>query len=298
MRVFVAGATGVIGRTLLPVLARDGHDVVGMTRREERTSLIRALGAEPAVADAFDAERLRQAVIDARPDVKTFSEQLERNNRLRREGTRNLVQAALAAGARRIVAQSIAFAYKQQGSGLRVEDDPLALDEPDPWGDTVRAVAALEEGVLGGDGIDGVVLRYGYFYGPGTSYAPDGAQSQMIRKRRFPIVGDGGGVFSFIHLEDAAAATVRAIDHGAAGTYNIVDDEPAPASEWIPVLAQAIGAKKPWRVPAWLARVIAGEYAVRLMTQSEGASNLKARDELGLELRFPTWRRGFAEALG
>lgn len=291
------------------MLAREGHEVVGMTRSEERTPLIRELGAEPAVADAFDADALARAVADARPDVviheltdiprsidpKHFAEQFDRNNRLRREGTRNLVAAASAAGARRVLAQSIAFAYAQQGGGLRVEDDPLAVDAAGPWGDSVRAVKDLEDAVTGAGG---VVLRYGYFYGPGTSYAADGSQAEMVRKRRFPIVGDGGGVFSFIHVDDAAAATVRALEHGDPGIYNLVDDDPAPVREWLPLYAEALGAKRPWRVPAFLARMIGGEYAVNLLTRSEGASNHRAKAELGLELRLPSWRRGFSEALG
>jgi nucleoside-diphosphate-sugar epimerase len=308
MRIFVAGASGVIGRRLLPMLAQAGHGVVGMTRSEEKTELVREMGCEPVVADAFDAEGLKRAVVDARPEVviheltdipravdpKRFAEQFERNNRLRREGTRNLVAATQAAGARRLIAQSIAFVYVRGGGVLHREEDPLAVN----MGDIVGAVADLEEAVTGAHGIEGVVLRYGYFYGPGTSYASDGAQAEMVRKRRFPIVGDGGGVFSFIHVDDAAAATVRAIDHGPPGIYNIVDDEPAPVRDWLPVLAEALGAKKPWRVPVFVARWLGGEYAVQMMTRSEGASNQKAHDELGLELRYPSWQQGFKEALG
>ncbi len=308
MRIFVAGAGGVIGRSLLPLLAREGHEVTGMTRKEERAGLIRELGAEPVLADALDADRLRDAVVAARPEVvvhqltdiprtidpKNFAEQFERNNRLRREGTRNLMEAARAAGARRVVAQSIAFVYEYRGGAVHREEDPLALH----LGDIVTAVADLEEAVIGTDGIEGVVLRYGYFYGPGTSYASDGAQAEMVRKRRFPVVGDGAGVFSFIHVDDAAAATVRALDHGSPGIYNVVDDDPAPVREWLPVLAEALGAKKPWRVPAFVARWMGGDYAVQMMTRSEGASNEKARRELGLDLRYSSWRRGFAEALG
>jgi nucleoside-diphosphate-sugar epimerase len=308
MRVFVAGATGVIGRSLLPLLAREGHEVTGMTRSQERADLIRKLGGEPAVADAFDPGSLRDALEAARPEVvihqltdiprsidpKRFAEQFERNNRLRREGTRNLVEAARAAGARRVVAQSIAFVYEQRGGVLHGEEDPLALQQ----GDIVRAVADLEDAVTGAEGIEGVVLRYGYFYGPGTSYASDGAQAEMVRKRRFPLVGDGSGVFSFIHVDDAAGATVRALDHGAPGIYNVVDDDPAPVRDWLPVLAEALGARRPWRVPVFVARWMGGDYAVQMMTRSEGASNERARRELGLELRYASWRRGFAEALG
>ncbi len=304
----MAGATGVIGRALVPMLVREGHEVAGMTRTAERTALLQQLGAEPVVADAFDRERLHEVVAEARPeaviheltdiprsiDPKRYAEAFERNNRLRREGTRNLVDAAVAAGARRIVAQSIAFVYRYGGGVLHAEEDPLAVE----WGDIVEAVAALEEAVTGTAGIEGVVLRYGYLYGPGTSYASDGSQAEMVRKRRLPIVGDGGGVFSFIHTEDAAAATVRALEHAAPGTYNVVDDEPAPVREWLPVYADALGAKRPWRVPVFVARWIAGERAVQMMTSTEGASNAKAKAELGLELRYPSWRQGFAEALG
>lgn len=308
MRVCVAGASGVIGKSLLPQLAAEGHEVVGITRSEQKTQLIRDLGAEPVIADAFDAERLRQVVIEARPEVviheltdiprsvdpKRFAEQFARNNQLRREGTRNLVAAAQAAGARRLIAQSIAFVYRHGGGVLHTEADPLAVE----MGDVVRAVADLEGAVMGAEGIEGIVLRYGYFYGPGTSYASDGTQAEMVRKRRLPIVSNGDAVFSFIHVDDAAAATVRAIDHASPGAYNIVDDDPAPVREWLPVYAEALGAKKPRRIPVFVARWLGGEYGVRMMTLTEGASNRKAKDELGLQLRYPSWRRGFAEALG
>jgi nucleoside-diphosphate-sugar epimerase len=222
----------------------------------------------------------------------------ERNNQLRREGTRNLMAAAVAAGARRVVAQSVAFMYAHGGDELHVETDPLAVDMREPGGDTVRALSELEESVTGTEGIEGVVLRYGYFYGPGTSYAADGAQGKMLMNRRFPIVGDGSGVFSFIHVDDAAAATVRALDHGAPGIYNVVDDDPAPQRDWLPELAKAIGAPEPRRVPGWIARLVGGRYAVQMLTRAQGASNAKAKAEIGLEMRYPSWRRGFSEALG
>lgn len=308
MRVFVAGATGVIGRTLVPQLVQAGHDVTGMTRSAPKTGLIRDLGAHGVVADAFDAKRLRAVVAEARPDVviheltqipRSFDpKQFERNNQLRSEGTRNLVDAALHAGARRVVAQSVAFMYAHGGSTLHDEADPLAVDLRDPGGETVRAIAELEQTVTGTEGIEGLVLRYGYFYGPGTSYAADGAQGKMLLNGRFPIVGGGDGVFSFIHVEDAAGATVRAVAHGGPGIYNVVDDDPAPLREWLPELAKAIGAPEPRRVPKFVARVVGGRYAVQMLTRAQGASNAKAREELGLELRFASWRRGFAEALG
>jgi nucleoside-diphosphate-sugar epimerase len=204
----------------------------------------------------------------------------------------------VAAGARRVVAQSVAFMYAHGGDGLHVETDPLAVDMRDPGGDTVRALAELEESVTGTEGIEGLVLRYGYFYGPSTSYAADGAQGKMLMNRRFPIVGDGSGVFSFIHVDDAAAATMRALDHGAPGIYNVVDDDPAPQRDWLPELAKAIGAPEPRRVPTWMARLVGGRYAVQMLTRAQGASNAKAKAELGLEMRYPSWRRGFSEALG
>jgi nucleoside-diphosphate-sugar epimerase len=298
----------VIGRSLLPQLVADGHRVVGMTRSEEKTGLLRELGAEPVVADAFDAGALREAVVEAEPQVviheltdiprrvdpKRYAEQFARNNRLRREGTRNLVAAAQAAGAGRVIAQSIAFVYRYGGGTLHSEDDPLAVE----LGDVARAVAELEQAVMGAEGVEGIVLRYGYLYGPGTTYASDGSQAEMVRKRRLPVVGDGGGVFSFIHVDDAAAATIRALDLGSRGAYNIVDDDPAPVREWLPVYAEALGAKRPRRMPVFLARWIGGQYGVNMMARAEGASNSKAKAELGLQLRYPSWRRGFVEALG
>lgn len=297
----------MIGRSLVPLLAAGGHHVVGTTRHPQKRDLIAELGGQPLVVDAFDARRLRAAVMEVRPEVvvhqlteipKSFSpSEFERNNRLRREGTRTLVEAAVAAGARRIVAQSVAFMYAHGGSTLHDEEDPLAVDSPEPGGDTVRAIGDLEEAVTQTAGIEGVVLRYGYFYGPGTSYAADGAQGKMLLNSRFPIVGDGGGVFSFIHVDDAAATTVRALDHGPPGIYNVVDDDPAPVRDWLPELAKAIDAPEPRRVPKLVARVVGGRYAVRMLTRAQGASNAKAHRELGLELRYPSWREGFAESL-
>jgi nucleoside-diphosphate-sugar epimerase len=260
------------------------------------------------VVDAFEPRRLQAIVAEARPEVviheltaipKSFNpDEFERNNRLRREGTRNLMDAAEAAGARRVVAQSVAFMYAHGGGELHDEADLLAVDLPDPGGDTVRAIADLESAVTGTEGVEGVVLRYGYFYGPGTSYAADGAQGKMLMAGRFPIVGDGSGVFSFIHLDDAAAATVRALTQGEPGIYNVVDDDPAPQREWLPALAKALGAPEPRRVPKVLARLVGGRYAVQMLTRSQGASNAKAHRELGLELRYPSWRTGFIEGFG
>jgi nucleoside-diphosphate-sugar epimerase len=309
MRVFVAGATGVIGRRLVPLLRAGGHEVIGMVRSPERESALRALGAEPAIADALDAAAVRGAVQAARPDAvihqltslprRIDPRKLERdfalNDRLRGEGTRNLVEAAQAAGVSRLVAQSIAFAYAPGPPGtIHTEDDPLFLDAPEPMARTMGAVAELERAVLGANG---VVLRYGYFYGPGSSIARDGSLGQDVSRRRLPIVGGGRGVWSFIHVDDAAHATVRALATGAGAAYNVVDDDPAPVAEWVPALAQALGAPRPLRVPRLLAYPLAGRYGVMTMTRSQGASNALAKSALDWQPRYATWRDGFKHAL-
>ena len=293
MRVFLAGATGVIGRSLLPLLREGGQDVVGMTRSAERAEALRAQGAQAVVCDAFDADAVERAVVDARPEVvvhqltdipkavdpRKVEKQFAGNDRLRVDGTRNLAAAAKAAGARRMVSQSIAFAYAP-GPQLRSEDDPLFLDAPEPWKRSVEAVDSLERQTLGIDGVEGVVLRYGYFYGPGSSYASDGSTAAMVRKRAFPVVGRGTAVYSFIHVDDAAAATVAALDRGSPGVYNVVDDDPAPVREWLPEYAAALGARPPRKVPRLAARIAAGRLAVYMMTGLQGATNAKARREL------------------
>jgi nucleoside-diphosphate-sugar epimerase len=312
MKVFLAGATGVIGRRLLPQLLHDGHEVTAMTRREERAQSLREAGATPAVCDVFDAGAVRAAVVAARPEVvlheltdlppnvdpRKMEEQLAGNDRIRVEGTRNLVDAAVAAGARRVVAQSIAFAYPPTGSGLKTEEDPLWDDVAWPFKRSVDALHALEDAVTRTQGIEGVALRYGFFYGPGSSYARGGYWADQVARRRFPIVGQGSGVFSYIHVDDAASATVAAMDRGAPGIYNIVDDEPAPLREWLPAYADALGAKPPRRVPKWLARLLAGSYTTGMATSLRGVSNAKAKAELGWQPRWASWRQGFKEALG
>ena len=309
MRVFLAGGTGVIGRRLLPRLLEAGHDVTAMTRREDRAAALREAGAVPAVADVFDAEGLRAAVERAAPEVvvheltdlpptldtRKIEEQMAGNDRIRTEGTRNLVAAARAAGARRIVAQSIAFAYAPTGDGLKQEEDPLWDDAPWPWKRSIDALHELEDAVTKTQGIEGRVLRYGFFYGPGSAYGPGGSLEHEVRRRRFPVVGRGSGVFSFVHVDDAADATVAAVERGAPGIYNIVDDEPAAMREWVPVYADAIGAKRPYRIPRFVARLFAGPYAVMLATEVRGASNERAKAELGWQPRFGSWREGFRE---
>jgi len=307
MRVFVAGATGAIGRPLVSQLLAAGHEVTGMTRVPERAEGVRAAGAEAVVCDVFDADGVRGAIAEARPeavvhqltdlpaDYDTNPARLARGtNRLRREGTRVLLDAAQAAGARRFVAQSLAFVYAPDGEWVKDEEAPLASA---PEG-VVVSVRALEQAVLEAPALEGIVLRYGQFYGPGTWYAADGSIAERVRRRRFPIVGRGEGRFSFIHVEDAAAATVAAIERGRPGVYNICDDEPAPLREWLPVYAQALGAKPPRRVPALLARMVAGATAAQAATVMRGAANGKAREELAWSPRYPSWREGFRGALG
>jgi 2-alkyl-3-oxoalkanoate reductase len=311
MKVFVAGATGVIGRPLVRALTEAGHEVVGTTRSEGRAGRIRADGGRPVILDALDRDAVIAAVADARPDAvvhqltqipadmnpRKMREEFLVTDRLRTEGTRNLVDAAQAAGVQRIVAQSIAFAYRMDGNGLKTEDDALLGDDaPATFQRTVEAVATLERTVLDAGGI---VLRYGYFYGPGTSYAAsDGPTAARVRKRGFPVVGDGGGVFPFIHVDDAATATVAALDRGDPGVYNIVDDDPAPLREWLPVYAEAVGAKPPRRVPKLAARIAAGKMAAEGATKMRGVSNEKAKSELGWEPRYASWRQGFFEGAG
>lgn len=311
MRVFVAGASGAIGRRLVPKLVAAGHEVTGTTRSEERAAAIRAAGAQAAVVDVFDAERLRQAVEDARtevviheltslPDRLDFRKQevYEPTNRVRTDGTRNLLDAARAAGARRFVCQSIAFAYRPDGERVKTEDDALMDSAPGPFGGGVRALHEMEQLVLGAEGLEGVVLRYGFFYGPGTYYADDGTTTSDVRRRRMPVVGKGTGLFSFVHVDDAADATVAAVERGAPGVYNIADDEPAQMRDWLPVFAEAAGAKKPFRVPVWLARLVGGREVPVFAEELRGASNEKAKRELGWQPAHPTWRTGFREALG
>ena len=321
MKVFVAGATGAIGRQLIPQLVARGHEVVGMTRRGSKQDGLRALGARPVVADALDPDAVARAVASAEPEVIVHqltalsgpmsvreARRPDRSvaaimtNRLRTEATDHLLAAGRAVGARRFVAQSFgAFRFARTGGPVYTEADPLDPKDPPAALRTVQAgYLYLEQAVTTIEWGDGLALRYGGFYGPGTSIslAPDAQMAAPIRKRRFPIVGDGGGVTSYVHVEDAAAATAIAVDHGQPGVYNVVDDDPAPVREWLPVLASALDAKPPRRVPRWLARLLAGEAATAMMTEAKGASNEKAKRELGWQLRYPSWRQGFAQGLG
>ncbi len=310
MKVFVAGASGAIGRPLVAHLVAAGHEVTGMTRREERAEEIRRAGAAAVVCDVYDAGALEGAVTAAAPEAVIHvltalpqrydpkSDYLAPTNRIRIEGTRNLIAAARAAGVRRMVAESIAFAYLPEGDWVKDEEAPRLGGFPGTMGATFAAVAELERQVLEAEGIEGVVLRYGWLYGPGTYYDRDGQQAEEVRKRRLPIVGPGTGTFSFLHVEDAAGATVAALDRGAPGVYNVVDDEPAPMRDWVPVYAEALGAKPPRKVPAWLARLVAGKDAVGAATGMRGAGNAKAKRELSWQPAHPSWRQGFRESLG
>jgi nucleoside-diphosphate-sugar epimerase len=320
MRIFVAGATGVLGRQLVPQLVARGHEVVGMTSSASKQDVVRSLGARPAVADALDADAVAQAVASAEPDVIVHeltalsgkmsvrdmrhperSPAATMTNRLRTEGTDHLLDAGRAVGARRFVAQSFAaFRFARTGGPVQTEADPLDPDPPAALRAPLEGILHLERAVTSIEWGEGLVLRYGSFYGPGTaiSLAPDAVMAAPVRKRRFPIVGDGGGVHSHVHIEDAAAATVAAVEHGQPGIYNIVDDEPAPVREWLPALASALDAKPPRRIPRWLGRLAAGETATLMMTEVRGASNEKAKRELGWKPRYASWRQGFAQGLG
>jgi nucleoside-diphosphate-sugar epimerase len=302
MRVFVAGASGAIGTRLVPQLIARGHKVIGTSRTAGRADRVAALGAQPIALDLLDPRAVRMAVLETEPDAiihqataladmsdfKHFDRSFAQTNRLRTEGIDNLLAAARESGVRKFVAQSYASArYARVGGPVKTEDDPLDPTPVDAMRETLAAMEYLDRAVTGAGGI---ALRYGGFYG-----APDDKMIEAIRKRMFPIVGDGGGVSSFIHLDDAAAATVLALEQDGPAIYNIVDDEPAPVREWLPEVAKIVGAKPPRHFPRWLARLFAGDALVTMGTESRGASNSKAKRELGWTLRYPSWRQGFAE---
>jgi 2-alkyl-3-oxoalkanoate reductase len=308
VRVFVAGATGAIGQPLVRMLLESGHEVTGMTRSEERAERLRAVGASAVVADALDAEAVREAMVAAAPEAVVhqltdlpheFSMRYGygQTSRLRTEGTRNLLDGARAADARRFVAQSIAFVYSAKAPAAADEDAPTVAGTSE-FGEAVDAVLELEHAVTTEASMDGLALRYGFFYGPGTWFARGTKLARQVERRRYPIVGKGEGVFSFIHVDDAAAATIAALAEGAPGVYNVVDDDPAAMRDWLPVFTDALGAKPPRRVPMWLARLVAGSNASMAGSQMRGASNEKAKRELGWRPRYATWRVGFREGLG
>jgi len=311
MKILVAGATGAMGKQLLPRLVAEGHEVVGITRSEAKLDLLRELGATGIVADVLDPDQVAHVVAETEPeviihqltalnrpfDVRHFDRTFEETNRLRTEATDHLLAAGRAGGVKRFIAQSYAgWPFARTGGPVKSEDDPLDPSPPDGMRQSFDAIRYLERAVTGADWTEGIVLRYGGFYGPGTSLSAEGGeQVKQIRERKFPVVGDGGGIWSFVHIEDAADATAAAVTRGRPGIYNIVDDEPAPVAEWLPAAAHAVGAKPPRHVPRWLGRLVAGEVGVVIMTDVRGASNEKAKRELGWAPRHPSWRQGFAE---
>jgi nucleoside-diphosphate-sugar epimerase len=312
MRILVAGATGALGRQLVPRLVARGHEVAGMTRTESKQDLVRSMGATPVLADALDPDAVARAVAESRPDVivheltaipdnlnlRNFDRDFAQTNRLRTEGTDHLLSAGRAAGVKRFVAQSFAgWPFERTGSPVKSEDDPLDPTPPGAIRETHAAIRHVEQAVVGADWTEGIVLRYGGFYGPGTSLdLSGGGYVDAIRARKFPIVGNGAGVWSFVHIEDAADATVAAIEHGSRGIYNIVDDDPAKVADWLPATAEALGAKPPRHVPRWFGRLVAGELATVMMTEMRGASNAKAKRELGWQPNHPSLSGTFAGA--
>jgi nucleoside-diphosphate-sugar epimerase len=309
MRVFVAGASGVIGRSLVPRLVAAGHEVTGMSRKQAGADEIRAAGAEAAICDALDPAAVEDAVIEANPetivseltrlpedyDLRTID--YEPTNRLRVEGGRHLISAGRKVGAGRFISQSVAFVYEPQGDWVKDEEAPTYIDPPGRFAPGLVATLTSEREAVAAEGMEGLVLRYGQFYGPDTYFDHGGSIANQVRKRRFPIVGRGDAVFSFIHVDDAADATVAAVERGPAGVYNVVDDDPAPMRDWLPFYAAQIGAKRPLRVPVLLARLFGGKAAAAMGTSLRGASNAKAKRELGWQPAHPSWRQGFGEAL-
>jgi nucleoside-diphosphate-sugar epimerase len=306
MKVFLAGGSGTIGRRLIPQLVAAGHQVAATTRSYAKTPMLESLGASPVVVDALDAPALRKAVTEFRPEAvmnqltdlprrynpRKLGPFYKRTNRLRVDATYTLLGAAREAGARRFVYQSIAFMYAPAGPAALPEDAPLALSAPEPFGSAVRGTAEGERLARSVDGITGVVLRYGQLYGPGTYFDRDGDFARQAQRRMLPIVGSGSGVFSFIHVDDAAAAAVVALERGD-GVYNIVDDDPAAARDWIPAFCRDMGAPAPMRTPGWLVALLAGPFAAATLQRGRGATNAKAKRELGWAPRHPTWRDGF-----
>lgn len=313
MRVFVAGATGAIGRPLVQQLVAAGHEVTGMTRTPAKTAWLRDAGAEAVACDALDAEETAAAVRAAEPEVVIdqltdlprkvnpfrFNRFYDRQNPLKEVAAKALLKAAIEARARRHIMQSVAFAYAPGvGGGLHTEADPLWREAPKPWDETLPLFVDSERRVLEAEALEGTVLRYGFFYGPGTHLASDGSQAADVRRRRYPIVGDGSGVYSFIHVADAARATVMAAESGTGGIYNVVDDTPLAVRDWLPRYASALGAKPPRRVPRWMARLTTGPIPTHFSTSLRGASNTSIRNEIGWRPQYPDPRDGFIGALG
>jgi nucleoside-diphosphate-sugar epimerase len=321
MKILVAGASGAMGRALVPLLVGAGHDVVGMVQRPRSLEVVHALGAEPRAVDALDADAVLHCFREVRPqvvihqltaipaaiDMRHFDRDFALTNLLRTEGTRNLLAGAVDVGATHFIAQSFAgWTYGRSANGtntkpkpgtkLKTEEDPFDPNPPKRLRTTLDALKTLERAVLSESRITGTILRYGAFYGPHTSIAKDGSTVQAVRRRKLPLVGEGAGLWSFVHIEDAASATAAAVAAGRGGVYNVVDDEPAPVSEWLSFLAHCAHAQPPRQVSAWMARLLVGEHVVAVMNEIRGVSNAKIKRELGWTPRWSSWREGFREA--
>lgn len=310
MKIIIAGASGAMGRALIPLLVRAGHDVVGMVQRPRSVEVVHALGAEPRTADALDAAAVLSCFREVQPqvvihqltaipaalDMRHFDREFALTNLLRTEGTRHLLAAAVDVGATHFIAQSFAgWTYGRKGSALKTEDNVFDPDPPKRLRSTLNALKSLEQAVLAEKRLTGTILRYGSFYGPHTSIAKDGSIVQAVRRRKLPLVGEGAGVWSFVHIDDAASATAAAVESGRGGIYNVVDDEPAPVSEWLSFLAHCAHAQPPRHVAAWMARLLIGEHVVAVMNEIRGVSNAKIKRDLGWTPRWPSWREGFRE---
>jgi len=313
MKVFVAGSTGAIGKYLVPQLVEGGHEVTALVRSADRANAVEAMGAKPAVADALNKQELTAAITTAKPEViihqltalsrasdfKNLDEVFVLTNRFRTEVTETMLAAARIVGTRRFIAQSFCgWPFARQGGPVKTEEDPLDPNPPANFSKTLAAIRFLEDAVEKSKDVEALALRYGFFYGPGTALAKDGSAIDLIRKHKMPIVGNGDGVWSFIHIEDAARATVAAISRGSPGIYNVVDDEPAPVSTWLPYLAEVLGAKPPAKVPHFVAKFVIGDGGVMMMTEIRGGSNAKAKRGLGWQPIYPSWRNGFVQGLG
>lgn len=312
MRVFLAGASGVVGRRLIPMLAMSGHEVIAMTHSPEKVESLRKQGAETFVADGLDREKVLRAITSARPEIvihqmtslanakslRRFDREFALTNSLRTKGTDFLIEGARAAGVRRIIAQSYGnWNYERIGAALKDEHAPFDSSPPANQRESLRAISHCEAAVIGAPGIEGLALRYGNFYGPGSGFSLEGDIVRLVRRRQLPIVGDGAGVWCFVHVDDAASATVAAVTHGTPGAYNVVDDEPAAVKDWLPELARAVSAKPPREVPVWLGRLVVGEVGVSMMTRIRGASNARAKRELLWQPGYKSWREGFWSGL-
>ncbi|MFI5625758.1 NAD-dependent epimerase/dehydratase family protein [Nocardioides sp. NPDC051685] len=315
MRIFIAGGTGAVGVRMVPLLVAAGHEVYGSTRHEAGCEALAAMGATGIVMDPLDAQSVADAVAKASPEVvvhqltalgglsgnlKKWDQDFAMTNRLRTEGTDHLLAASRAAGVRRFVAQSFGggWTYERTGGWVKDESTPMIVDPGKEARGTLAAIRHLEEAVTAASDLEGLVLRYGNFYGPGNAASREGAIGELLRAGKMPVVGGGTGVWSFVHIDDVGAATAAAVERGAPGIYNIVDDEPAPVNQWMPFLAEQVGGRDPMRLPAWLARPLIGEFGVALMTSVRGSSNAKAKQELGWTPSYATWREGFRTGIG